>query len=156
MSFLNSIEFYVILVIVAAAIVAIAARPHNAGAVKELLLGGTLVPFTAADEGDLPQVAISCTDSGRVIIVRRGLGDITMSGAVSIVMKIKGFDISIEERLTPGSAYDDPAGSAMFTIDTLAPAEYYHIRYNSSSISRSATFTFHTRPGITATHFLNQ
>ena len=142
--------------IVAAAIVAIAARPQSIGAVRELLLAGTLVPYSAADEGDLPQVTVSCTDSGRVIIVRRGLRDITMSGAVSIAMKIKGFDISIEERLTPGSAYDDPAASAMFTIDTLAPSEYYHIRYNSSSIGRFVAFTFHTRPSISATHFLNQ
>ncbi len=145
-----------ILVVVAAAIVALAARPHNAGAVKELLLGGELIPFSPADRGDDPEVEISCTGSGRVIIVRRGLQDISMTGAVSLAIKIKGFDISIEERLTPGSAYDDPAGSAMFTIDTLAPEEYYHFRYNSSAISRSVTFTFHTRPSLTATHPLRR
>lgn len=156
MPFLHSIEFYVILVVVAAAIVAFAARPHIAGAVRELLLAGELIPMSAADEGEEPSITFTCTESGRVIAVRRGLKGVTVSGAVSLAATIKGFDIRIEERITPGSAYDDPAGTAMFTIDTLAPSEYYHIHYNSSSTGLFAIFTFHTRPSISATHPLHQ
>jgi len=152
MAFLHSIEFYVILVIIAAAIVAFAARPHVAGAIKEHLLAGELIPRAIPCDSEPPSIEISCADTGRIILVRRGLQDISVSGAVSLAMKIKGFDIRIEERLTPGSPYDDPADTAMFTIDFLAPHEYYHIHYNSSNIGRSATFTFHTRPGLKATH----
>lgn len=156
MSFLHSVEFYVILAVLAAAIVAMASRPRGHSAVKELLLAGTLIPRTFPCDDTTPSVDISCTSSGRVIIVRKGLNDITISGAVSLAVKIKGFDITIEERLTPGSTYDDPVEAAMFTIDTLAPSEYYHIHYNSSAIGLFAVFTFHTRPSISAVHFLHQ
>ncbi len=152
MDFLHSIEFYVILVIAAAAVVALAARPRVPGAVKEHLLAGELIPPAVSGDSEPPSIEISCADSGRIILVRRGLQDISISGAVSLAMKVKGFDIRIEERLTPGSPYDDPAETAMFTIDSLAPHEYYHIHYDSDSIGRSATFTFHTRPGIKATY----
>lgn len=156
MSFIHTTEFYVILAVIAAAIVALAARPQNRGAVKETLLPGELLPRTAADTGDGPSVTFTCTDSGRVIAVRRGLRDVTVSGTVSIAMIVKGYDIRIEERLSPGSAYNDPAATAMFTIDNLAPSEYYHIHYNSPATGLFAVFTFHTRPSVKATHPLHQ
>ncbi len=152
MSFLHSVEFYIIMAVVAAAVVAIAAKPRSLAAVQEHLLAGDLIPATAADEGDQPELTTQCTDTGRVILVRRGLEGVTLSGAVSLAVSVKGFDITIAERITPGSPFDDPAAAAMFTLDFLAPGEYYHIHYTCQGATRFASYTFHTRPGISSTH----
>lgn len=155
MSFLHSIEFYIIMAVVAAAIVAIASRPQSAGAVTEHLLRGDLLPFQKSDEGDMPELTTQCAASGRVILVRRGLQDVTASGAVSLAVTAKGYDLTIRERISPGSPMDDPVASAMFILDFLAPGEYYHIHYICDRSARTASYTFHTRPGIQSTHPLS-
>jgi len=152
--FFGSAEFYIILAVVAAAIVAAAARPAFAGPVREELIAADLLPSMPGEQTE-PSIECRCTEGGRVVFVRHGLQGITESGALSLSVKIKGSDISIEERLTPGSMFDDPMGSAMFTIDNLAPG-FYHISYRSERISRFVAFSLHNRPGITTAKTLNQ
>ncbi len=106
-------------------------------------------------EKDEPSIECRCSDGGRVVFIRHGLDGMTDSGAVSLAVKIKGNDISIEERLSAGSMYDDPVADAMFTLDNLAPA-FYHISYHSDKLSRFVAFTLHNRPGITTVKSLNQ
>lgn len=152
--FFGSAEFYILLAVVAAAIVAAAARPAFTGPVREELLAAELLPAMPGEKNE-PSIECRCSDGGRVIFIRHGLDGMTDSGAVSLAVKIKGNDISIEERLSAGSMYDDPVADAMFTLDNLAPA-FYHISYHSDKLSRFVAFTLHNRPGITTVKSLNQ
>ena len=71
-----------------------------------------------------------------------------MSGAVSLAVRVSGFDIVIEDRVTPGDLSPlGMAAAAVFTLDFLAP-EWYHIRYESEQFSEHAALTLHVREGI--------
>ncbi len=151
LSVFNTPEFYIIVSVIAAAIVAVASLPERKGEVKLHLLAGQLL--TSEDQQD------SCgpghgtitfeVHSGNIISVRRsGLTGVSMAGALSLAVRVSGFDIVIEERATPGP--HSPAGMAdlaVFHLDFLAP-EWYHIRYESEQFSEHASLTLHVREGI--------
>ena len=147
------IEVYVILAVVAAAVIAAVSRPGGHGAVREHLLSGELLPPMPGAPGDA-SVEFRCLDSGQVVLLRHGLTDVYADGAVSLAIKVKGFDIEIEERITPGSPGCQPVADAMFALDFLAP-EHYHVKYNSDRTGLFAAFTLHVRPGIVAVRVLS-
>lgn len=152
MSFFQSIEFFVISTMVAAGAVALVALPRRSGPGRQHLLKGELI----AQEGDAdndPRIDIQVDRRGRVHIVRRGLsGIIRDTGAVSLAVNVIGFDITIQERLTPGSG---PANveAAFFTLDFLG-RERYHIRYDCDELNIFTAFTLNVEPGIAFTRQL--
>lgn len=149
MNFFHTTEFYVILFVVAAAAVAMVARPRSTGPVAEHLVGSRLRRRDeGSDECETPQIKVECGDDGNVRVIRSGLSGITMSGAVSASIEVKGFDILIIERVTPGIAGDEEAVEAVFTLDFVAP-ERYHLRYESETTSSAAAMTFRNTPGFT-------
>lgn len=147
-------EFYVIMAVVAAAVVAYSARPQSRGPVMEYLLASVL---NECDDSDMqrPSIELICKDDGSVHLVRHGVEDVTMTGAVSLAVTCNGTNVSIEERLVVGSTWDHPARSATFRIDFLLPG-HYHILYNSEKTGLFAAFPFHLRPGITTSHILSR
>lgn len=153
MSWFNSVEFYVIAGTVAACVVALSALPARRGAAVERLIGGDIFPADDLDDPEAPALHAEVDSHGRLILVRRGLSDVTMAGAASLALEIVGFDIRIRERLTPGSAGFEPAGHAMFVLDFLAP-ERYHISYTNEVLGMVAAFTLPIRPGIKSTRSL--
>ena len=147
-SVFQTVEFYVIVSVVAAAVIAAVSLPERKGEVKLHLLAGELQE--AGESTDNPiQGAITFTvGAGTIVTLRReGLRGVTMDGAVSLAVKVSGFDITIDERVTPGSPYGQTAESVTFVLDFLAP-EWYHIRYESDSLSEHAAFALHVREGI--------
>lgn len=143
MSWFNTVEFYVVAGTVAAAVVALAALPQRRGPAVQHLLAGDL-----ADTGNpAPALLAQVDDRGRLLLTRTGLGGIHAAGAVSLAVTVTGFDIKIEERLTPGQADSAPVDTACFTLDFLG-AERYHISYNSDDAGLFAAFTITVRPGI--------
>lgn len=145
MDFFHSTEFYVILFVVAASAVALAAKPAANGPVVERLLAGAL--RDAESRAEVPEIEVVCGLDGDVVIYRRGLPPVV---AVSAAVEVKGFDITIRERLT-ASASDETVGGveAVFVLDFLA-SERYHLRYESEATSAAATLTFRNTPGIDA------
>lgn len=154
LSFFSTVEFYVIMSVIAAAIVAFSARPQSRGPVMEYLLASEL---SETDDHDLVQqsVELTCLADDTVLLVRHGVEDVTMTGAVSLAAKCDGSTITFEERLVAGSSWDAPARKATFHIDFLRPGRY-HIRYNSDRTGLFAAFPLHVRPGINATHILSR
>lgn len=142
--FFHTTEFLILTLILAAAIVAYLAIPSGHGPVRELTLGGELLPLTPDDAE--PAVTLTAHDNGTVTLVRTGLIGVDASGAVSLALTVKGFDITVEERITPGRYGGEPVGAAMFTLDFLG-RERYHIRYNSSQTSTAATLSLNNRSG---------
>lgn len=141
--FLNSIDFYIVATLVAAMIVAFAARPAARGEARQFLLAGDL-DYTGSD--DSPSVMITALDDGTVVLQRRGLKNMTATSAVSLAVTVMGWDIVIEERLSDGCQNDAMIDTATFYFDFLAP-ERYHLRYNSESLGLFAATQLTNRPG---------
>lgn len=153
MSFFHTTEFYVILFLVAMAIVAFLAKPHTAGPATELLLGASL--SASGEEDTEPGICVDCDDSGNVWLRRTGIEGVDDSGAVSAKIIVKGTNITVYERLTEGRYGDSPVDTALFSLDFLAPERYY-LRYESESTNRTATLSFRNIPGYHAHATLKQ
>lgn len=148
MAFYTSVEFYVIAAVAAAAVVGLCVKPSRKGEARQYLLPGTLMTDDDAREAE---IRMEVTDDSKVVLTRGGLnGLIYPTGALSIVVNVAGFDVTVEERLTPGYPADDSAAPdcARFELDFLAN-ERYHIKYMSEVTGLMAAFPLNVRPGIT-------
>ena len=141
---LHSTEFYVIMAVLAAAVLGLCVRPSSKGQARAFFYPSTLL----ASFGGEAAVTFRCLDDGNVELLRTGLlGLVDSAGAVSLAVTITGFDVTIMERITPtGSVAGEPVDAAMFVIDCLAP-ERYHVRYVAADGAVSV-LTLHNRPGI--------
>ena len=141
----NTVEFYVIAGVLAAGAVAAAALPQRRGQAVLHLVGGDL---SGTDEGGIgePGIDIEVTDDRNVIIRRTGLTNVTDNGAASLAINVIGFDVNIEERLTPGNGWPT-VDTATFRLDFFAP-ERYHVKYNSEDTGLFTAFTLNVTEGI--------
>lgn len=144
LSIFNTVEFYVIVAVVAAAIVAAVSIPASKGEAKLHLLPCILEP---GDENVPAGLYFQCRDDGTVDVVRTGLRGVGPAGAVSMSVKVIGFDITIEERVTHSDTSQGEFHQAAFNMDFLAP-EWYHIRFNSEDTGQFCACTLHVRPGL--------
>lgn len=152
LSIFTTTEFYVTVLVIAAAVIAFAAMPAHRGEVKEYLLSGELIP--APGDFSSPAINVECSDSGEVILTRKGIDLPLPPAAVSIAVSVKGFDITVNERIVAGTE-PGPAVEAAFSLDFIG-RERYHIRYVSEATSRSCSFILHNRPGINITKELGR
>ena len=97
-----------------------------------------------------PRIEVQCLDNGDVVISRCGLTGLTTSATVALAITRIGFDLTLEERITPGHYADASADRATFIIKGLA-RERYHIKYDSPSYSTFLATTLPNRPGIAFT-----
>lgn len=141
-----STEIYVILLTVAALAVALIVKPRNKGQAETTFATGRL----GRDVDTTPRLQFRCLDNGDLEITRSGLTGLTTSATVALAITRIGFDISIEERITPTAYEGDPVERATFILPGLAP-ERYHITYNSPAFSTFVAATFSLRPGIAFT-----
>jgi len=142
-SIFQTVEFYVITCIVAAAVVAISAMPRRVRAARMFTFDGDLMPGDPEAE---PHIIFRVMRDGRVELRRTGLAGVGDEGAATLEVEVAGFDVVMNERLRPGRG---PAvGEAVWVMDFFGQ-EYYHIRYRSESTGRFAALTLHARPGIT-------
>lgn len=146
MSWFNSVEFYVIAAAIAAAVVALSALPARRGVAVLHTIAGVLSDSGAAEPAE-PSIDIEVDDNRRVVIRRTGLSGVGDTGAASLAVNVIGFDIDIEERLTPGRLPLERRDTAVFTLDFLG-AERYHVRYNSEDAGVFAAFSLPVREGI--------
>lgn len=145
-TFLHSVEFYVVMTVVAAAVLALCVRPSQLKAAVRHSVGGWM---TEGDYDIDEHLRISCGDDGSVTIRRAGLRGMYVSGGMSLEIEQRGFDLEIRERRITGGMFSDcPATEAVFVLTFLAP-EWYHIKYTSDPGSRFAAFSLHVRPGLT-------
>lgn len=147
MTIFQTVEFYIIAAVVAAAIVAASALPSKRGAARTFLFGGTLAeprtPDTpASDQGIIVQV----DDFGYLNVYRFGLEGVHEDGAYSLAVEIAGFDVVINERLTAGSRRTAEMTQGRALLDCFG-RERYHIQYKSESTGRSCAFSLNMAPG---------
>lgn len=155
-SILQSVEFYVIAVTIAAMVVALCGKRAAPGPVREILLSGVISREKVCDGTHLVEPAIEfiCFDDGSVVLRRHGLTDVTDRGAVSLAIELKGFDVVIRERIVSGREDGMPVDAASFILDFMAP-EHYFITYRSElpsgAVVMASSLTLHNRPGIHVT-----
>ncbi len=152
LSVFQTVEFYVIATVVAAAIIAFITKPNSNSEARQMLLAGNLLYI---DNEKAPSIKMEALDNGNVVLSRYGIAGLSMSGAVSLAITIVGFDISIEERITEGIGDDDVINCAEFMLDYIGN-ERYHVKYNSEKTGRFVAFTFNNRPGYTVQKILDQ
>ncbi|MDE6497621.1 MAG: hypothetical protein K2L21_03065 [Muribaculaceae bacterium] len=141
-SIFNTVEFYVIASVIAAAVVALSAMPRRTREARQFTLDADLMP---GDPDEDPMLWFRVRPDGRVELRRTGLAGVGDEGAAVLEIEVAGFDVVMNERLRPGRG---PAvGQAVWTMDFFG-REYYHISYRSDSTGRFASLTLHVRPGI--------
>lgn len=150
-SVFQSVEFYVIAVVIAAAVVALSMRRPSGGPVREILLPGVI---SLEEGGTAPSVELICGDDGTVVLRRHGLTGVRSDGAVSLAIEVRGFDVRIQERVVGGYGYDAaPIDTASFLLDFMG-REHYFISYTTAVSDTEpghfASLTLHNRPGIRA------
>lgn len=155
MQFIGTVEFYVTLLLAAAIIAGIIAMPSGHGPV-ETDFSEAFLTFDP-DLTDLtPRIELECLADGSVKLTRIGLpDDLDSSATVALSITRKGFDLSAEERITPGGrpylrSETQPVNQATFILGHLAQ-ERYHLRYNSDPTTSFATLSFVNRPGLRST-----
>ena len=141
---LHSTEFYVIMAVMAAAVLGLCVRPSSKGQARSFFYPSTLL----ASIGGEAAVTLRCLDDGNVELLRTGLrGAVDSAGAVSLAVTLTGQDVTIMERITPtGTVAGEPVDAAMFVLDCLG-RERYHVRYVAADGSVSV-MPLHNRPGI--------
>lgn len=154
---LGSVEFYVIIFTAAALAVALIALPQNQGPVITSFASGHLEPVINPDATPAgvsissieSALELRCLPDGTVELRRYGLPPLPPDSIVALAITRKGFDLSIQERITAphGSEMVGEPMVAVFNIGHLAN-ERYHLKYNSDPTSTFAIITFRNRPGL--------
>ena len=149
---LFSVEFYVLMFTVAALLVGLIVKPKEKGA-AETSFATAMVLDRETDT--TPRLEFKCLENGDVVLIRSGLSGITDTATVALAVTRIGFDISIEERITPGEGDGEAVERATFILGNLG-AERYHVTYNSSAYSLFMSTTLVNRPGIGFVRFFTQ
>lgn len=148
----NSVEFYVISGAIAAAAVVAASLPKKRGQTVLHFAAGELSASDSGAGSSPASIDVWVDDDGLVHIRRHGLNGISDNGAVSLAINVIGFDVQIEERLTPGNG-GGFVDTADFVLDFFAP-ERYHVKYNSEDAGVFTAFTLNAGAGISFSKLL--
>lgn len=143
MSWFNTVEFYVIAGTVAAAAVAFAALPKKRTEAVTHLLAGDLLFDTPGQ----PSLEMWVDDNRRVHLRRTGLDTMGDRGAVSLVVNVAGFDVTIDERITFDRRGDNAVNAAEFVLDFFG-RERYHICYRDDTGGVLTAFTLPVTEGV--------
>lgn len=146
-AFYETVEFYVAAAVVAAAVVAACVKPSSRGAVVTHLLAGQLSSSAESPVAPRQTITFECLPNGNVRLTRRGVANVGLDGAVSLAVSVNGFDITIEERLTPGLSGQNEVVDAEFEFDFMG-SERYFVRYNSDTAGVFAVATVANRDGV--------
>ena len=103
--FFQTVEFFVIAALSAAAIVAYMCMPKSRGEAVVHTVAGELSAGDGGD-GEESELLVEVRDDGAVVLTRSGIEGITASGAVSVAATVCGFDMNVEERRMRGFSND--------------------------------------------------
>lgn len=146
---------YVVLTVMAAAIIAIIARPSQRGEALSYLIPGIPEPADPDNLETIASLSLYVNDDGSVSITRHAIKHMTSSAAITLAITLIGRDITIHQRLAGGYSSDTVCDHATFTLDFLAK-DRYHIQYLDDDNNLMGAFTINVQPGIKMTQLLKQ
>lgn len=141
-----SLEFYVILTIVAACVVAAVALPSRKGSARQFFFVGEIEPDLSPEAEEKPMLTVYCERDGELILERTGIPGLSLSGNISLVGELIGFDLKLTERTVAGHG-EQVFTKARFKADIFG-AERYHISYHCADGNGFTAFTIPVTPGI--------
>lgn len=145
MAIFQTVEFYVVMTLLAAAVVGLCVRPSGRGEAETIFVPGMLEGGAVGGNG-VPRIIVEVGDDLMVRIRRYGLEGATMESRVTLAITKIGFDIAIKERRADVPAGEE-ADMAIFQLDFLG-AERYHVSYEVEETNLFASMTLAVKPGI--------
>lgn len=145
----------------AAMAVAALALPRGRGPAETGFLTADLTSDPGVDT--TPRVEFSTRADGALVMRRFGLEGLTAGATVALAVTRKGFDLTIEERVTPtpssaGATLDSEPPAAVVNCATFIlpglSSERYHLKYNSDPTSSFCTLAWRNLPGFTASRVM--
>lgn len=119
--FFRTVEFYVVATVVAAAVIILSTRPSGSKPVQTRFARATFEPDTEPSDAE-PSLEVSVRDDGMVVFTRHGLGRIRESTVVALAITVKGFDVTLKERITAASSHAERMYARLESQDADASA----------------------------------
>lgn len=119
--FFRTVEFYVVATVVAAAVIILSTRPSGSKPVQTRFARATFEPDTEPSAAE-PSLEVSVRDDGMVVFTRHGLGRIREGTVVALAITVKGFDVTLKERITAASSHAERMYARLESQDADASA----------------------------------
>lgn len=119
--FFRTVEFYIVATVVAAAVIILSTRPSGSKPVQTRFARATFEPDTEPSDAE-PLLEVSVRDDGMVVFTRHGLGRIREGTVVALAITVKGFDITLKERITAASSHAESMYARLESQDADASA----------------------------------
>lgn len=117
--FFRTVEFYVVATVVAAAVIILSTRPSGSKPVQTRFARATFEPDTEPSDAE-PSLEVSVRDDGMVVFTRHGLGRIREGTVVALAITVKGFDVTLKERITAASSHAERMYARLESQDAAA------------------------------------
>ena len=118
--FFRTVEFYVVATVVAAAVI-LSTRPSGSKPVQTRFARATFEPDSEPSDAE-PSLEVSVRDDGMVVFTRHGLGRIREGTVVALAITVKGFDVTLKERITAASSHAERMYARLESQDADASA----------------------------------
>ena len=102
--FFHTVEFYVVATVVAAAVIILSTRPSGTKPVQTRFARAAFEPDTESADSE-PMLEVMVRDDGMVVFTRHGLGRVRAGTVVALAITVKGFDVTLKERITAASSH---------------------------------------------------
>lgn len=119
--FFRTVEFYVVATVVAAAVIILSTRPSGSKPVQTRFARATFEPDSEPSDAE-PSLEVSVRDDGMVVFTRHGLGRIREGTVVALAITVKGFDVTLKERITAASPHAERMYARLESQDADASA----------------------------------
>lgn len=119
--FFRTVEFYVVATVVAAAVIILSTRPSGSKPVQTRFARATFEPDSEPSDAE-PSLEVSVRDDGMVVFTRHGLGRIRKGTVVALAITVKGFDVTLKERITAASSHAERMYARLESQDADASA----------------------------------
>ncbi len=102
--FFHTVEFYVVATVVAAAVIILSTRPSGTKPVQTRFARATFEPDFEPSDAE-PMLEVTVREDGMVVFTRHGLGRVRAGTVVALAITVKGFDVTLKERITAASPH---------------------------------------------------
>lgn len=107
--------------VVAAAVIILSTRPSGSKPVQTRFARATFEPDTEPSDAE-PSLEVSVRHDGMVVFTRHGLGRIREGTVVALAITVKGFDVTLKERITAASSHAERMYARLESQDADASA----------------------------------
>ena len=116
-----AVTLQIVAAFVAAAVIIMSTRPSGSKPVQTRFARATFEPDSEPSDAE-PSLEVSVRDDGMVVFTRHGLGRIRKGTVVALAITVKGFDVTLKERITAASSHAERMYARLESQDADASA----------------------------------